>query len=277
MGLGESSCASSIKVFSPPPLTAAKATFALKFGLWFQRGLLLMVFSSLRGNHAAVAPKVRLSTLFRFPEPPLGKLSDHAVTGNRGVRDSGQALMGDVIDHVQDPEPPTVGHLDMHEVQRPPGIRPCLHEDRHPDANGPLAALALAHAQPFLPIEPVDAVDARGLALPPQQDEQPAVAEPPALVGKVTQPLPEPRASEPGPTSSPRLLLPQDAYDLFFREPLPHHLPSPSPGPDSKSIWRKSSVAGHPQLAQTVRVHVQKSGQKNLSASGTLRSIKFRD
>ena len=70
--------------------------------------------------------------------------------------------MGDVIDNVEDPEPPAVGHLVMDEVQRPAGIWPHLHEDGYPDANGPLAALSLANPQPFLPVEPVDAVDVTG-------------------------------------------------------------------------------------------------------------------
>ena len=74
-----------------------------------------------------------------------GKLPGYPVTGNRGVRDGGQALVGDVIDHVENPEPPAVGHLVMDEVQRPAGIRPCLHQKGSPDANGPLAALAFAH------------------------------------------------------------------------------------------------------------------------------------
>jgi hypothetical protein len=37
-----------------------------------------------------------------------------------------------------------------------------------------------------LPVAP--RVDPRRLALPPQQDEQPAIAETPPFVGKVTQP-----------------------------------------------------------------------------------------
>jgi len=37
----------------------------------------------------------------------------------------------------------------------------------------------------------VDAVDPRWLALPPQQDEQPAIAEPPTLIGELAQPSPE--------------------------------------------------------------------------------------
>ena len=60
-----------------------------------------------------------------------------------------------------------------------------------------LRTTARAHPQPFLPVERVDAVNARGLCLQPQQDEQPSVAEPPALVGKVPQPLPDLRLGWP--------------------------------------------------------------------------------
>ena len=36
---------------------------------------------------------------------------------------------------------------------------------------------------------PIDAVDARWLTLPPQQDEQPPIAKSPAFIGKIAQPL----------------------------------------------------------------------------------------
>jgi hypothetical protein len=39
-------------------------------------------------------------------------------------------------------------------------------------------------------------------------------------------------------------VLAQNPNDLFFRKPLPLHRPSPSSGPDSKSIWRKILGAG---------------------------------
>ena len=54
--------------------------------------------------------------------------------------------------------------------------------------DGLAAGPPLAHRQPFLAIEPVDAVDAGRLALPPQQDEQPSIAEPPSLIGQIAQP-----------------------------------------------------------------------------------------
>src|SRR6056297_502794 len=47
-GWTSKSCASSIRVFSP--LIAATATFALNAGLWFRRGRLAMVFSSLAAS-----------------------------------------------------------------------------------------------------------------------------------------------------------------------------------------------------------------------------------
>ena len=64
-------------------------------------------------------------------------------------------------------------------------------QDRHPDAHGLAAGAALANGKPFLPIEPMDAVDPRPLSLPPEQDEQPAIAEPPTLIGKFAQPCPQ--------------------------------------------------------------------------------------
>lgn len=91
------------------------------------------------------------------------KLSGQAVAGKRGARDGDQAPMVDTIDHVQEPEPPAIGHLVMDKVYRPAGIRPCLQEDGYPDSNGSLAALALANPSLFLTVE---ALDVRGLAIP---------------------------------------------------------------------------------------------------------------
>jgi hypothetical protein len=45
--------------------------------------------------------------------------------------------------------------------------------------------MASAHRQPFLAIEPVDPVDAGGLALLAQQDKQSPIAEPPARIGQI--------------------------------------------------------------------------------------------
>ena len=102
------------------------------------------------------------------PNDESHQLAGNPVAGNRGVRDNGEALVRDIIDHIEDLESPAIGHLVKHEVELPSDTWPRLHEKRGPDANGSLTAVALAHLHPFLPIESVDAVDARGLSLPPQ-------------------------------------------------------------------------------------------------------------
>src|SRR3954469_22803099 len=76
--------ASSASVFSP--LTAARATFALKAGVWFRRGRLLIVSPTL-----VLVGRVRNWSL------PTGRLPRSAYTGtDRALPDSG-CLMGLVL------------------------------------------------------------------------------------------------------------------------------------------------------------------------------------
>ena len=97
------------------------------------------------------------------PASPLdecGKLSGHTVTGNRGVPDGGQALMGEVIDDVQGlhRRPLAIWSWTKSSVQRAFSLA-----STRMGALTPMARLrpsALANPQPFLPVEPVDAVDA---------------------------------------------------------------------------------------------------------------------
>jgi hypothetical protein len=51
-------------------LTAASATFALKAGVWFRRGRLLMV-SPVYGDYRRCQAEIPLSDLFKFAEPAL--------------------------------------------------------------------------------------------------------------------------------------------------------------------------------------------------------------
>ena len=55
----------------------------------------------------------------------------------------------------------------------------------------------------------------------------------------------------------PRRLPDAGCDDLIFREPLPPHRSSPSPRPDSKSIWRKSSGADHFDTLTEPRVVIE--------------------
>src|SRR5207344_2013656 len=55
------------------PLTAARATFALKAGEWFRRGRLLIV-SPVHGDYRRCQAEIPLIVLFRFPGPALQKI-----------------------------------------------------------------------------------------------------------------------------------------------------------------------------------------------------------
>jgi hypothetical protein len=52
------------------PLTAARATFALKAGEWFRRGRLLMV-SPVHGDYRRCQAEIPLIVLSKFPRPAL--------------------------------------------------------------------------------------------------------------------------------------------------------------------------------------------------------------
>jgi len=125
------------------------------------------------------------------PADQIGQFTRHPTTRDRCVRDRGQAFARHVVDDVQHPEAPPTGELVVHEVQGPACIRSRRDQDRRARAHRSSPRPALAHRQPFLPVEPIDAVDAGWLTLPPQQDEQPPIAEAPAIVGEVAQLAPQ--------------------------------------------------------------------------------------
>lgn len=56
--------------YRPIALMAARATLALKAGVWFRRGRLLM-FSPARGDYRRLQAETPLSDLFKFAEPAL--------------------------------------------------------------------------------------------------------------------------------------------------------------------------------------------------------------
>src|ERR1700747_3441593 len=57
------------------PLTAARATFALKAGEWFRRGRLLMV-SPVHGDYRRHQAEIPLIALSKFPRPALASISE---------------------------------------------------------------------------------------------------------------------------------------------------------------------------------------------------------
>src|SRR5450755_783621 len=67
------------------PLTAARATFALKAGEWFRRGRLLMV-SPVHGDYRRCQSEIPLIVLFRFPGPALKRRSTATAFNRAGLR-----------------------------------------------------------------------------------------------------------------------------------------------------------------------------------------------
>ena len=87
------------------------------------------------------------------------ELASDTLARDRRVGDRRQAFARDVVHDIEDAEPSAVSDLVVDEVERPACVDPGLDQDRRacPDRSTP--GLALAHCQPFLAIEPVDAVD----------------------------------------------------------------------------------------------------------------------
>src|SRR5882757_8374357 len=65
------------------PLTAARATFALKAGEWFRRVRLLMV-SPVHGDYRRCQAETPLIVLFRFPGPALTSWTGCARSWRQG-------------------------------------------------------------------------------------------------------------------------------------------------------------------------------------------------
>jgi hypothetical protein len=128
--------------------------------------------------------------------PGLPRWSINAVSSrvtrqsrDRCVGDRCQTFPRNVIDDVQNAKPAAAGELVVNKIERPADIWLGLGHDRRPDSHGTTPYPPLAHREAFLTIEPVDAVDTRGVAFLPQQDEQTAVAETLPFIGELTQML----------------------------------------------------------------------------------------
>ena len=74
------------------------------------------------------------------------QLAGHTPARDRGVGDGTEALLGDVVDDVEDAKAPAASELVVDEVDRPARIRLRLHEDRRPGADGLSASSRLRTA-----------------------------------------------------------------------------------------------------------------------------------
>jgi hypothetical protein len=145
----------------------------------------------------------------------------HAPARDQGVRDRRQALPRHVIDDVQDAEPPAAGKLVMDEIHRPASVRLGFDQDRRPRPHGAPPSPSLAHRQAFFAIKPVDAVDARGSALLPQQDEQPTISKTLPLVGEIARLRPKLPGRRPAcAITNPLAVSADDRAGPPFRQPI---------------------------------------------------------
>lgn len=99
------------------------------------------------------------------PFEPHRQFPRYAAARDRSVQDRRQIFARDVVHHVHNPNTSSAGELIIHEIQRPARIDPCLDKDRGPCADSLATRLEFADGQPLLAVEPVDAVDLRGLRL----------------------------------------------------------------------------------------------------------------
>lgn len=176
----------------------------------------------------------------------LSSSSRHPTPRNRGVRDRRQALTGNVVDHIQNPEALAVGELVMDKTQRPPRTGMHLAQDRGPRPDRPGRAYRCATASRFtagvtiflnpVPSSPPDRASAqpaaswlRVLILERLRTRylrhgHPAGFGPPIVESAFRHAMLPTQIG----TLHPCLMLRQDADDLFIRESCSLHCPSSS-------------------------------------------------
>src|SRR4051812_37277334 len=84
-----------------------------------------------------------------------GELACDPLARDRGIGNRQEALLGDVVHHVQDAQATAAGELVVHEVDRPSRVGQGWQEQRRPGASGALTASSAPHRQSFLTIEPL--------------------------------------------------------------------------------------------------------------------------
>ena len=109
------------------------------------------------------------------------QLPCNAAARDRGVDHGGEAFLGDVVDHVEDPEPPALGELVVDGVDRPARVRHGHCHERRPCPGRLLPPPPLAHGEALLAVEPLGLLAVHDISLPTEQNVQPPVAKPAAL------------------------------------------------------------------------------------------------
>src|SRR5919107_2130984 len=120
------------------------------------------------------------------PGDQVRELARDPLARDRGVGDRRQALLGDIVEDVQDPEAPAAGHLVVDEVDRPASVRACGPDERRSRADGPLATAPTLDHESLLAVEALGFLAVEDQPLPAQQDMQAPVAEATPFGGKLS-------------------------------------------------------------------------------------------
>ncbi len=118
-------------------------------------------------------------------------LARHPLAREGGVRDRGQALLGDVVDDRQHPEAAAVRKLVVNEVGRPAAVGTIRLRDWRARHRDPTPRPAPAYRQALLAVEPLGLLAVHRPALAAQKDMQAAVAKPSPLIRQFPQPRPQ--------------------------------------------------------------------------------------
>lgn len=131
-------------------------------------------------------------------------------------------------------EPPAAGQRIRYEVERPALVGALRNGHRRPRAQRPFPAATRAHRQPLFAIQPVHLLQVQVHAFTPEQDREPAIAEPATLVGELVHPLADSII-----LSAKRLMLPRRPVD-----------------PDQPAgATLGQAVVGHQLLHRSVAIH----------------------
>lgn len=76
-----------------------------------------------------------------------------ALARDRGVDHGSKTFLGPIIEDVEDPQPPAIGKLVMHEVDGSAGVRTGHDQKRRPRPGGPFAPPSLLHGQALFAVE----------------------------------------------------------------------------------------------------------------------------
>jgi hypothetical protein len=141
----------------------------------------------IRGEFAAIVADHHPGLALLMDQPI--QLPHDPQAGERGISHQAKAFAGAIVDDGQNAEAASVDELIRDKVQRPAVVGGKADRHRRSRPDRPLAAAAAANGQLLLPVEAEQPLVIDHIALPPQKNMKPAIAEPAPLVRHRFHPL----------------------------------------------------------------------------------------